>query len=80
VREGRRAAHAAAEVGRIVNTVGCPDGGGFGNISGLRNAAVVHLTKTLADELGAYGIHVNLVHPGQTRPSALTRRLRSGGF
>jgi len=38
-----------------------------GNISGLRNAAIVHLTKTLADELGAHGITVNLVHPGQTR-------------
>jgi NAD(P)-dependent dehydrogenase (short-subunit alcohol dehydrogenase family) len=27
----------------------------------------VHLTKTLADELGAHGITVNLVHPGATR-------------
>ncbi len=38
-----------------------------GNISGLRNAAIVHLTKTLADQLGGHGITVNLVHPGTTR-------------
>jgi NAD(P)-dependent dehydrogenase (short-subunit alcohol dehydrogenase family) len=52
--------------GRIVN-VGGLSGRRSGNISGLRNAAVVHLTKTLADELGADGITVNLVHPGPTR-------------
>jgi NAD(P)-dependent dehydrogenase (short-subunit alcohol dehydrogenase family) len=27
----------------------------------------VHLTKTLADQLGGHGITVNLVHPGTTR-------------
>jgi len=52
--------------GRIVN-IGGLSGRRSGNISGLRNAAVVHLTKTLADELGAHGITVNLVHPGATR-------------
>ena len=52
--------------GRIVN-IGGLSGRRSGNISGLRNAAVVHLTKTLADELGAHGITVNLVHPGPTR-------------
>jgi|SRR5215470_14715289 len=52
--------------GRIVN-VGGLSGRRSGNISGLRNAAIVHLTKTLADELGADGITVNLVHPGPTR-------------
>jgi NAD(P)-dependent dehydrogenase (short-subunit alcohol dehydrogenase family) len=52
--------------GRIVN-IGGLSGRRSGNISGLRNAAVVHLTKTLADELGAHGITVNLVHPGTTR-------------
>ena len=52
--------------GRIVN-IGGLSGRRSGNISGLRNAAVVHLTKTLADELGADGITVNLVHPGPTR-------------
>ena len=28
---------------------------------------MVHLTKTLADQLGPHGITVNLVHPGATR-------------
>ena len=27
----------------------------------------MHLTKTLADQLGRHGITVNLVHPGPTR-------------
>src|SRR5207245_5342571 len=52
--------------GRIVN-IGGLSGRRAGNISGLRNAAIVHLTKTLADHLGASGITVNLVHPGLTR-------------
>src|SRR5207247_2096848 len=52
--------------GRIIN-IGVLSGRRSGNISGLRNAAIVHLTKTLADELGTHGITVNLVHPGQTR-------------
>src|SRR5207237_9290862 len=52
--------------GRIVN-IGGLSGRRAGNISGLRNAAIVHLTKTLADQLGASGITVNLVHPGLTR-------------
>jgi NAD(P)-dependent dehydrogenase (short-subunit alcohol dehydrogenase family) len=52
--------------GRIVN-IGGLSGRRSGNISGLRNAAIVHLTKTLADQLGSRGITVNLVHPGATR-------------
>src|SRR3989442_9113786 len=52
--------------GRIVS-IGGLSGRRAGNISGLRNAAIVHLTKTLADQLGASGITVNLVHPGLTR-------------
>jgi NAD(P)-dependent dehydrogenase (short-subunit alcohol dehydrogenase family) len=52
--------------GRIVN-IGGLSGRRSGNISGLRNAAIVHLTKTLADQLGQHGITVNLVHPGTTR-------------
>ena len=38
-----------------------------GSISGLRNAAIVHLTKTLSEFLGPFGITVNLIHPGTTR-------------
>ena len=52
--------------GRIIN-IGGLSGRRSGNISGLRNAAIVHLTKTLADQLGRHGITVNLVHPGPTR-------------
>jgi NAD(P)-dependent dehydrogenase (short-subunit alcohol dehydrogenase family) len=52
--------------GRIIN-IGGLSGRRSGNISGLRNAAIVHLTKTLADQLGPLGITVNLVHPGATR-------------
>ena len=52
--------------GRIIN-IGGLSGRCSAVISGLRNAAVVHLTKTLADQLGRHGITVNLVHPGTTR-------------
>ena len=52
--------------GRIINI-----GGGSARqatyISGLRNAALVHLNKTLSDQLGPDGITVNLIHPGTTR-------------
>jgi NAD(P)-dependent dehydrogenase (short-subunit alcohol dehydrogenase family) len=36
-------------------------------MSGMRNTALVHLTKTLSDQLGPDGITVNIVHPGVTR-------------
>lgn len=52
--------------GRIIN-IGGLSGRRSGVISGLRNAAAVHLTKVLADQLGPHGITVNLVHPGATR-------------
>ena len=52
--------------GRIVN-IGGLSGRRSGVISGMRNMAIVHLTKTLADQLGPHGITVNLVHPGTTR-------------
>jgi NAD(P)-dependent dehydrogenase (short-subunit alcohol dehydrogenase family) len=39
-----------------------------GNLSGgARNSAMVHMTKTLAVQLGRYGITVNCIHPGTTR-------------
>ena len=40
-------------------------------IYGLRNAAVVHMTKTFSDQLGADGITLNVVHPGMTRTAAV---------
>jgi len=33
----------------------------------MRNAALVHFTKTLSDELGPDGISVNIIYPGVTR-------------
>lgn len=57
--------------GRIIN-IGGLSGRRTGVISGLRNAAIVHLTKTLADQLGTHGITVNLVHPGATRTERTT--------
>ena len=52
--------------GRIIN-IGGLSGRFSGVISGMRNASVSHLTKTLSDQLGPHGITVNTVHPGVTR-------------
>lgn len=52
--------------GRIINIGGTSARQG-GTISGLRNAAIVHLTKTLSELLGPTGVTVNLIHPGTTR-------------
>jgi len=35
-------------------------------LSGMRNAAIVHMTKTMSDQLGPDGITVNVIHPGIT--------------
>lgn len=53
--------------GRIVNISGL-NARVAGNLSGgARNTALVHLTKTLAMQLGRDGITVNCIHPGITR-------------
>ena len=52
--------------GRVIN-IGGLSARRAGAFSGLRNAALVHMTKTLSDQLGPDGITVNLVHPGATR-------------
>ena len=49
--------------GRIINLGGLT-GRGSKQISGMRNVAVCHMTKTLSDQLGKYGITVNVIHPG----------------
>lgn len=49
--------------GRIVN-IGGLTGRGSKQLSGMRNVAVCHLTKTLSDQLGPHGITVNVIHPG----------------
>lgn len=52
--------------GRIIN-VGGLTARSTEALSGMRNTALVHLTKTLSDQLGPDGITVNIVHPGVTR-------------
>lgn len=52
--------------GRIVN-IGGLTGRSSNTLSGLRNAAISHLTKTLSDQLGPFGVTVNAVHPGIVR-------------
>ncbi len=53
----------ARKFGRIIN-IGGLTGRGSKQLSGLRNVAICHLTKTLSDQLGPFGITVNVVHPG----------------
>ena len=53
--------------GRIINISGT-NARRAGNLSGgARNTSMVHLTKTLALQLGPFGITVNCIHPGTTR-------------
>lgn len=53
--------------GRIINISGT-NARNAGNLSGgARNASLVHMAKTLAVQLGRFGITVNCVHPGTTR-------------
>jgi NAD(P)-dependent dehydrogenase (short-subunit alcohol dehydrogenase family) len=53
--------------GRIINISG-GNARNAGNLSGgARNAGLVHMTKTLAVQLGRHGITVNCIHPGTTR-------------
>src|ERR1700739_4312989 len=70
--------------GRIINISG-GNARNAGNLSGgARNAALVHMTKTLAVQLGRYGITVNCIHPGTTRtertPSLLAARASQLGI
>jgi NAD(P)-dependent dehydrogenase (short-subunit alcohol dehydrogenase family) len=53
----------AHRYGRIVN-IGGLTGRSSHALSGMRNLAVVHLTKVLSDQLGPHGITVNTLHPG----------------
>jgi len=56
----------AARSGRIIN-IGGLTGRSSDTLSGLRNAAVAHLTKVLSDQLAPFGITVNAIHPGLVR-------------
>jgi NAD(P)-dependent dehydrogenase (short-subunit alcohol dehydrogenase family) len=66
--------------GRIINVSGT-NARNAGNLSGgARNASLVHMTKTLAVQLGRFGITVNCIHPGTTRtertPSLLAKQAK----
>jgi NAD(P)-dependent dehydrogenase (short-subunit alcohol dehydrogenase family) len=63
--------------GRILNISGT-NARNAGNLSGgARNASLVHMTKTLAVQLGRFGITVNCIHPGTTRTERTPRLLAS---
>jgi len=65
--------------GRIVNISGT-NARSAGNLSGgARNTSLVHMTKTLAVQLGRFGITVNCVHPGTTRTERTPRLLAARG-
>ena len=64
-------AHGAHRYGRIVN-IGGLTGRSSHALSGMRNLAVVHMTKALSDQLGPHGITVNTLHPAWWRPSTST--------
>ncbi|HET8533656.1 MAG TPA: SDR family oxidoreductase [Methylomirabilota bacterium] len=65
--------------GRIINISGT-NARNAGNLSGgARNTSLVHLTKTLAVQLGRHGITVNCIHPGITRTERTPRLLAARG-
>jgi len=53
--------------GRIINVSGLAARQTGSTIGSIRNVSVAALTKSLADELGAHGINVTVIHPGLTR-------------
>jgi NAD(P)-dependent dehydrogenase (short-subunit alcohol dehydrogenase family) len=61
--------------GRIINISGT-NARNAGNLSGgARNTSLVHMTKTLAVQLGRFGITVNCIHPGQTRTERTPKQM-----
>src|SRR5262249_51166467 len=61
--------------GRIINISGT-NARNAGNLSGgARNGSLVHLSKTVALQVGKFGITVNCVHPGITRTERTPRLL-----
>jgi NAD(P)-dependent dehydrogenase (short-subunit alcohol dehydrogenase family) len=57
---------AAGGWGRIVNVSGLAARQTGSVVGSVRNVAVAAMTKNLADEYGAAGINVTVVHPGMT--------------
>lgn len=78
---GLRCARAAAPHmqrqgwGRIINIGGHSGRVAGGYSPGVRNVAIVHLTSSLARELGPSGITANVVHPGLTRSPFVDRMI-----
>jgi NAD(P)-dependent dehydrogenase (short-subunit alcohol dehydrogenase family) len=61
--------------GRIINISGLAARQSGTVVGSVRNVAVAAMTKNLADELGASGINVTVVHPGLTRTEDTPRML-----
>jgi NAD(P)-dependent dehydrogenase (short-subunit alcohol dehydrogenase family) len=53
--------------GRIINVSGLAARSAGSVVGSVRNVAVAAMTKNLADEYGADGVNVTVVHPGLTR-------------
>jgi len=61
--------------GRIINISGT-NARTPGNLSGgARNVALVHFTRTLAQQFGRDGITVNCIHPGSTRTERTAQQM-----
>ena len=63
---------ASAGWGRIINVSGLAARQSGSILGSIRNVSVAAMTKNLADELGAHGINVTVVHPGATRTERTT--------
>ena len=62
--------------GRIVNVVGMAARQPVGIVSSVRNAAVVAMSRNVAEQLGRYGITVNVVHPFAVRTERSLAQVR----
>jgi NAD(P)-dependent dehydrogenase (short-subunit alcohol dehydrogenase family) len=70
-----RAPLSESGTGRVIN-IGGAGARQAGNISsGARNAALVHLSRSLAMDFGIDGITVNTIHPGLTLTDTVIERL-----
>lgn len=69
--------HMAADGwGRIVNIAGIASRHAGDMGSGMRNAAIINMTKNLSAVLGPRGITVNAISPGQIATEAMFERMR----
>jgi NAD(P)-dependent dehydrogenase (short-subunit alcohol dehydrogenase family) len=63
--------------GRVINIGGLAARNSGALSGGARNVAVVHMTKTLADELGSAGITVNVIHPALTKTERVDENIKA---